>query len=332
MKLKRITLWRRIVQVISFAIILYGVFVWSKPVKTPLPAIESGTPRTTLYPRDRILWVSGPETVLELYPPTLACRFVVKGGVFKGCMLHMLSENLTWLTEFHVMVPHIFLFLLLSFLFARYWCGWVCPLGGITDFLNGLRKKLGIPGCHVPASMDTFFRGLRHVLLWGTLAISIGIALPAFGLRGVNDSLFLIYCQLCPARLIYPLLGGVQPCYYDFTNRVTIFLTFVGLGMLVFFLAGFFVPRLWCRVCAIGALVSYFNRGGAARIEKDAAKCTFCGTCRRCCPMDIEMVYRERERPDVTDGACVYCLRCVEECPEPECLKAKLLGGTIAES
>ena len=48
--------------------------------------------------------------------------------------------------------------------------------------------------------------------------------------------------------------------------------------------------------------------------------------------MDIDLGYRERERLDVTDPACIYCLRCVEECPEKDCLEAKLLGITVAKS
>ncbi len=140
MRAKRITLWRRIVQTVCFVVVLYGVFLWDEPVATPLPGIESGTPRTSIYPRDRALRVSGEDTVVELYPPTLVCRFSARGGLCKACSLHMLSENLTWQSDFRDLLPHLFLFLLLSFLFARYWCGWICPLGAITDLLNGVRK------------------------------------------------------------------------------------------------------------------------------------------------------------------------------------------------
>ncbi len=96
MTTKRITLTRRIVQTACFAFLLYGVFLYDKPVRTPFLEIESGTPRTAIYPRDRALWVSGESTVLEFYPPMLVCRFVAKGGIFKACSLHMFSENLTW--------------------------------------------------------------------------------------------------------------------------------------------------------------------------------------------------------------------------------------------
>ena len=332
MRTKRITRARRIVQTICFASLLYGAFFYDRPVRTPLPEIESGTPRTAIYARDRALWVSGESTVLELYPPTLVCRFIAKGGLLKACSLHMFSENLTWQSSLPEVLPHLFLFMLLSFMFARYWCGWICPLGAITDFLNGVRKLVRIPGWEVGSKTDVFFRGMSQFLLWASLVISAVIALPLLGLKGVNDSLFLVYCQVCPARIIYPTLGGVTPCLADTTNATTIFLTIISLAFLLFFMAGFFVPRLWCRVCAIGAMLSYFNKGGAAWLHKDASKCTSCGTCQRCCPMDIETVYKERSRSSVTDSACVYCLRCVEECPEKDCLKAKLLGKTIAKS
>lgn len=331
MALKRIRLWRAILQVICFVIVLYGGLLLKESGETAR-RVDSGKPRTTKYGRDRLLWVSGADTVSEVYPPTLVCRFAAEGGIFKACSVHMLCENATWLTKFEELIPHVFLLILLSFLFARYWCGWVCPLGAITDFMNMVRKKTGIQDWRVPQWADTFLGGLRHFLLWAALGISILIALPVLGLKGVNDSLFLPYCQICPARIIYPALAGVQPCLYDFTDRITIFFTFLSWIALLFFLAGFFVPRLWCRVCAIGALLSYFNRGGAARLLKDASKCTYCGTCQRCCPMDIEMVYRERTRPEVTDTDCVLCLRCVEECPEPGCLTAKLSKWTVSES
>ncbi len=332
MRAKKITRARRITQTVCFASLLYGAFFYDRPVRTSLPQIESGTPRTAIYARDRALWVSGKSTVLELYPPTLVCRFIAKGGLFKACALHMFSENLTWQSSLPEVLPHFFLFLLLSFMFARYWCGWICPLGAMTDFLNAVRKVLRVPGWEVGNKTDVFFRGMSQFLLWTSLVISAVIALPLLGLKGVNDSLFLVYCQVCPARIVYPALGGVAPCLADTTNATTIFLSLLSLAFLLFLLAGFFVPRLWCRVCAIGAMVSFFNRGGGAWLQKDASKCTACGTCHRCCPMDIETVYKERTRLSVTENACIYCLRCVEVCPEEDCLRARLLGKTVAKS
>jgi Pyruvate/2-oxoacid:ferredoxin oxidoreductase delta subunit len=332
-KTKRITLVRRLVQVVFLFFIMYGAFIWTQPLDSSLlPAIPAGTPRTTQYARDRILWVSGNESVLPLYLPVLACRFIAKGGLFKSCSVHLLSENITWRTAFKILLPQLFFLVLLLVIGGKFWCGWTCPLGAIQDAMTWVRQRFARAPVTLSDNAKAFFFKTRHFLLWATLAISTLIAFPVFGRTGANDSLFLIYCQLCPARLLYPPMGGVNPCWYDTTNAVTIFLT--GLGWFTFgaFFLGFLIPRFWCRVCAVGALSSYFSRGAAVTLEKANRKCTSCGACRRCCPVDVERVYREKEKSFVVDSECIGCLTCVEVCPEKECLSARLLGKRLVQS
>lgn len=328
---RHLTLLRRVVQTLCFLVILYGAFVWPHHIET-LRRIEPGTPRTTQYDRNRILWVSGKESVFDLYLPVLACRFVAKGGLFRSCSLHLLSENITWRTSLKTLLPNLLFTAALMFLFARAWCGWVCPLGSVTDVLTFLRTLTGRARTNVSIDWSRFFAKSRQFLLFLTLIISAAIAFPVFGRSGVNDALFLFYCQLCPARLLYPPLGAVNPCWYDSTSSLTMFMTVVGWLSFALFFVGLFVPRLWCRICAVGALVSYFNRGGLTSLEKKAGKCTFCGSCHRCCPVDIQRVYHERERRNVTDSECLLCLRCVQECPEEDCLEAKFAGKTLVVS
>jgi ferredoxin len=327
----KITLTRRLVQTAGFALMIYGAFIWPEHVETILPEIPSGTPRTTLYDRNRILWVSGKESVLDIYVPFLACRFVARGGLFKSCILHFFSENFTWRTSLKMMMPHLLVLVGLCVLAGRFWCGWLCPMGAMMDAMTALRKATAWPRLYLPPSLRRFLSNLAQFLLFASLALSLLIAFPLLG-QGVNDSLFLIYCQLCPARLAYPGFGGVNPCWTDTTNALTIFLT--GLGWLTFgtFFLGFAIPRFWCRLCAIGALVSYFNRGSLLTLEKNHQKCTSCGTCQRNCPVDVERVYQEKEKPVVTDSQCQLCLTCLEDCPEAGCLELKFLGKRIVQS
>lgn len=331
----KITLIRRIVQWAAFLFLFYGALLWPKPVEIgmlPAPKPDKSQPKTSKYADNRILWVSSKAAIFDFSLPTLTCRFMSIGPLFLSCSLHWFSENITWLTSLRIVLPHLLLFFVLAFVLARFWCGWVCPLGAMQDVLNWIRKALRLNPLIVSDGWNGFFAKTRQFLLYMSLVVSALIAIPAFGFEGANDALFLIYCQLCPARLIYPLFGGVKPCYYDFTNSITIFMTVLGWLFLAFFLVSLAVPRLWCRICAIGALVSYFNRGGLARLEKNSQKCTFCGACRRCCPVDISLVYQARDQRVVTDPKCVLCLRCVQECPEKDCLEAKLAGQTIAKS
>ena len=331
MSSSRITTIRRVIQLASFILVMYGAFWWGQ-VSVPLGKIQSQEPRTSQYARNRILWVSSKDSVLPMYMPFLACRFIAKGGLFKSCALHLLSENITWETSLKVVIPHLLWIVGLTLVFGRFWCGWGCPLGSITDTLNAIRRRLHVAAWTVPEWLDHFFRKLRHFLLYLSLAIAGLTLIPALGRSGANDALFLFCCQLCPARLTYPGLGGVNPCWTDTTSNLTLFMTVVGWGFFGFFLLGFFVPRLYCRICPVGALASYFNRAAFLRLEKEAEKCTFCGTCRRCCPVDIERVYQERRLAVVTDSQCTLCCRCVEACPEPECLKVKAFGGTVVRS
>jgi len=330
---RRVTLVRRLVQLAAFVLILYGGFIWSGPVQTALfPKIKAGTPSTTQYERDRILWVSGKESVVDLYLPVLACRFVARGGLFKSCSVHLLSENITWRTSFRILLPHLFFIVFLSLVAGRMWCGWVCPLGAIQDAMTWLRQRFALAPSSPGQSLRRFLFNTRHSLLFLTLGVSTLIAFPVLGRTGANDSLFLIYCQLCPSRLVYPPFGGVNPCWYDTTNSVTIFLT--GVGWLCFgvFFISFVVPRFWCRVCAVGAMLSYFNRGALVTLEKIHRKCTSCGACRRCCPLDVERVFQDKDRRVVTDAECTLCLTCVEVCPEKDCLQARFLGGRMVTS
>jgi len=300
-------------------------------VETPLPRISPGVPSTTMYARNRILWVSGRESVVDLYVPCLACRFIARGGLFKSCIVHFFSENFTWRTSAKVMMPHILALVVMCLVGGRIWCGWMCPLGAMMDVMTWLRRLLARPRLALSLPWQRFLRNTSHVLLWGSLVISVVIAFPWLG-QGVNDSLFLIYCQFCPARLLYPEFGGVNPCWKDTTNALSIFLTGVGWFTLALFFVGLAVPRFWCRLCAIGALVGYFNRGALLTLEKQDRKCTSCGTCLRNCPVDVKRVYEQRSHPVVTDADCQFCLTCLEDCPEPGCLELKFAGRTIVKS
>jgi len=40
-------------------------------------------------------------------------------------------------------------------------------------------------------------------------------------------------------------------------------------------------------------------------LEKQHRKCTSCGACRRCCPVEVGGVYWEKEKTLVTDSECM---------------------------
>jgi polyferredoxin len=101
--------------------------------------------------------------------------------------------------------------------------------------------------------------------------------------------------------------------------------------------AAFFFRRSWCRICPLGGLIALFNRFppfkwiSGVRLNKVEEKCTKCGICKRVCPTQVKEVY-EKKSGDVASSQCIYCLRCVEMCPNEDCLQFKLVGKTICKS
>jgi ferredoxin len=78
--------------------------------------------------------------------------------------------------------------------------------------------------------------------------------------------------------------------------------------------------------------MSWYKKIAFIKLKKDSRKCTMCEVCYNVCPVDIEQVFKEREREDVTFSDCILCLKCIEYCPEDDALRATFLGKPIYRS
>ena len=72
-----------------------------------------------------------------------------------------------------------------------------------------------------------------------------------------------------------------------------------------------------------------FHKLTPIRIKKDCTACTECGICYEACPMDIREIYTERESEDVTFDECIFCNKCIDNCPEKDALKLTYAGKKI---
>jgi polyferredoxin len=85
-------------------------------------------------------------------------------------------------------------------------------------------------------------------------------------------------------------------------------------------------------VCPIGAINSLFNKHSLLTLQKDGDKCTKCRICLRACPMDIEEIYEEKGKTKISSKECIHCYRCVELCPEEDCLSVAFLEKKLLSS
>lgn len=327
---KRITLYRRLSQAFFFALIVYGGFVVPRPLDVRRNEIVDSSGYRGKYELGHgVRLVEREKPTVALFLPVTSCYYQHQ-GFFSGCSLAFVSEHLTFLTPLIYILPQLLVLLVLLFVFGRLGCGWACPFGTLGDLLTWLRKLTGKD--HVQPS-----RALRNALIWikyGLLAASLVLAVMAafsyFG--GLKNDMLLAFCQVCLGKVVSAFLSGGAICWTNFNNALTGTLSVLGLIAFGLFIFSFALRRGYCRICPIGGIAAPFNRYGLLDLHKDAQKCTNCGVCARVCAVDNRTVLDARETGSVAACECTLCLRCVEACPEPDCLELTFMGKTISRS
>ncbi len=186
---------------------------------------------------------------------------------------------------------------------GRAFCGWMCPLGALQDFIAALSRRLSgdphpVRGKKSPArfpirptgQIDRGLRWAKYPLLGMILAVSLFATIPPLH-------------NICPARAIFS---------FDPTPLFLIILA-------VFFVFSLLVERGSCKyLCPMGALLAIFNKISPLRLARESG-CNHCGRCDSECSMGIQAV------PDnLDDPECVRCLECLETCTRKDSLTLKV--------
>lgn len=176
--------------------------------------------------------------------------------------------------------------LVVTLLLRRAFCGYVCPIGAISEWLRRGAERLGLRGVRVPHRVD-------RVLAAGKVVV---LAL-------------ILWLTWRSAELVF---RGFDPCYALISRHgedITLW-AYVVSGAIV--AGSLFVMLPFCRwLCPLAAVFHPFSRFGYARVKRDAEACVDCGRCAEACPTAIP-VDRERE---VRAARCIACQECVEACP-----------------
>lgn len=181
-----------------------------------------------------------------------------------------------------------------SWIFGRSFCGWICPLGTVIDWMQPLffwRRK-----SHVKPSRQNSrarFRLLAFVLTASILSLQF--------LGWFNP---LVIFNRAASAIITNL------ALLDLSNVRSV--PFAVSFMFILILALEIIrPRYWCRnLCPFGALVSLPARYSLLNRRVTNA-CTYCGDCRNVCPM--QAIGAEPHETRYTD--CTFCLECEAACP-----------------
>jgi ferredoxin-type protein NapH len=191
-----------------------------------------------------------------------------------------------------------------------------------------LRRLLRLPYKELNYPTIRILDRTKFAILFIVILLAFMVSLPYYGLGGFQSELTAPFEQFCPARPMFVFFQQLLGWESWSTGVPT--LGVVALGF--FFVATFAVRKFWCRICPVGAINSFFNKYALLTLQKDGDKCTMCRVCLRACPMDIEEIYEEKGKTSISSKECIHCYRCVELCPEDNCLSVAFLERKILRS
>ncbi len=185
------------------------------------------------------------------------------------------------------------LFVLLTFLFGRFYCAFICPLGILQDFIAFISRRKSSPQKN-HAKLRYAIAGIVFGLLMGGWA---------------GGLLFLD-----------PYSNSGRIFYFSSAAGITAFIVIAFLAV--------WKKRIFCTaICPAGTVMGLLAKYGVFRL-KIADTCVKCGQCVRNCPagcIDIAQGAVDNER-------CVRCMNCLAVCPRHSISFAKNHPAPVNES
>ncbi|MHB8170350.1 MAG: 4Fe-4S binding protein [Thermincolia bacterium] len=194
--------------------------------------------------------------------------------------------------------------ILISFLYRKSFCSWLCPIGTLSEAVGRLGKKILGRNINLPKWLDYPLMSLKYILV-GFFLYFILLAMDGQAARAFMYS---PYNSIADVKMMdfFLNMGG--------TKLVVI------IGLII---GSVFIRNFWCRyLCPYGALLGLFSWMSPTKITRNEEKCISCGKCTKVCPNRIQVA----SLPKVTSIECTGCLECVSNCPRPEALNLTIPG------
>lgn len=188
--------------------------------------------------------------------------------------------------------------LILSFVFKRGFCAWVCPVGTIWEAFAALGRRVMGRNVRVWKWLDLFGRSVRYLLAASFMTLLMLVSIEeAVGFRQLP------YMWIADLKILHLM---AEPGW----------LVAAGLAAVLSFVFG----PVWCRyLCPLGGLYSAVGAASPCAVERDKDTCIHCRRCTKVCHAFVEPEKLERVWAPECDG----CMDCVKVCPVDGCLEAR---------
>jgi polyferredoxin len=239
------------------------------------------------------LWISGQSGIYTPKLPSIEA-FLPIGAL--TALKHLVFTGR--FDQIHPAGLAIFMAVILAgLLFRKGVCGWICPIGFISNIFETLGRKLGLSFC-----------------LNGRMAFPL--YLPKYILLS-----FFLYIILF--RMDGQAIDAFMSSPYNVLVDIKMLLFFLKPSMvtLIFLITIIFLSIIlrnpWCRyLCPYGALLGILALFSPIHVNRDETVCINCKRCAKICPACIE-VYK---KPTVRTAECQGCMECIGVCPVKNCL------------
>lgn len=186
---------------------------------------------------------------------------------------------------------------------GRAWCGWLCPMAGLSDFC------LSINDNSVNVKRLRIIRYSVFVVWAGVL---VAMFVLAGGIKGINPLHLTENGISVDAPLKYIVYYGVLLLFLGTT---------VSLGK-----RGACHAFCWMSPFLVaGSTIGMLARLPQLGISADSSRCVECGICDKKCPMGVQIA-TEVQRGEIKSTDCILCGECVDIC------KKGVLGYAVRQS
>ncbi|MDP2276973.1 MAG: 4Fe-4S binding protein, partial [Nitrospirota bacterium] len=182
---------------------------------------------------------------------------------------------------------------LMALLLKKSFCGWLCPVGALSDLTWKLGKKISGKNFILHRYIDYPLRSVKYILMMFFI--------------------YVIVVKMSPLEIFtfleedYYMIADVKMLYFFTKMTLATFIT-----LLLLFIASLFLKNFWCRyLCPYGALLGILSLCSPLKITRNNDACIDCGKCTKNCPSLLPV----DKKIMVMSPECTGCLTCVSHCP-----------------
>jgi len=191
------------------------------------------------------------------------------------------SKHVHWPLLASILIP-----VLLTLIFGKIFCSWICPGYVLFEVAGKLRRLLRI--AEIQPGRVRFSYANKYIFLVVGLTLAAMLSIPLFAL---------IYPPAVISRAMHAWIFGTE-----LAGMVLL------LGIIVA-VEVFVSPRWWCRtICPGGALYGLIGWARPVRVRLKREACTFCRACIPCCEAGINPITESSSIECDNCGVCIdYC-------------------------